>query len=72
MALRDGFNYVFRIGDGNRVVQTKVEVGRRDGERVEILSGLPADARVVASGAGFLDDGDLVQVTAPAPQAPSK
>lgn len=72
IALRDGFNYVFRIGDGNRVVQTKVEVGRRDGERVEILSGLPADARVVASGAGFLDDGDLVQVTAPSPQAPGK
>jgi hypothetical protein len=39
-----------------------VAVGRRVGERVEVLSGLDAAARVVASGAGFLADGDTVKV----------
>lgn len=63
VAMRDGFSFVFVIGGDNRVVQTRVEVGRRDGERVEITSSLPPDARVVATGAGFLNDGDLVKVS---------
>jgi HlyD family secretion protein len=29
---------------------------------VEVVSGLPANAKVVASGGGFLGDGDLVRV----------
>jgi RND family efflux transporter MFP subunit len=62
VALRDGFAYVFRVGADGRAVQTKVVVGRRSGDRVEILEGLAADARVVASGTGFLSDGDLVRV----------
>lgn len=62
VVMRDGFAYVFRLGPDQRVGQTKVEVGRRVGERVEILSGLDASARVVASGAGFLADGDTVKV----------
>lgn len=64
LVLREGFAYVFRLGDESRVTQTKVVLGRRQGERVEVLEGLPAQARVVASGAGFLADGDLVQVLA--------
>ena len=60
--LRDGFNYVLRVGPDAKVALTKVEVGRRVGDRVEILGGLPADARVVATGGGFLADGDLVRV----------
>ncbi len=60
--LREGFAYVFRVGPDNRVAQTKVTVGRRAGERIEILDGLGADARVVASGVGFLADGDTVRV----------
>jgi hypothetical protein len=39
-----------------------VGVGRRVGDRVEITSGLAADARVVASGGAFLADGDTVKV----------
>ena len=66
VVMRDGFSFVFLIGAENRVVQTKVQVGRRDGERAEISGGLQADARVVAAGAGFLNDGDLVQVVAEA------
>ena len=66
--LRDGFSYVFRLGPDNKVAQAKVAVGRRVGERIEITGGLDAAARVVASGAGFLADGDTVRVVeAPAP-----
>ena len=60
--LRDGFSYVFRLGTDNKVTQTKVAVGRRVGDRIEITGGLETTARVVASGAGFLADGDTVRV----------
>ncbi|MBL8338843.1 MAG: efflux RND transporter periplasmic adaptor subunit [Rhodoferax sp.] len=60
--LRDGFSYVLRVGADSRVSETKVRVGRRSGDRIEILDGLPADARVVESGVGFLGDGDTVKV----------
>jgi RND family efflux transporter MFP subunit len=62
--LRDGFSYVFRVGPDSRVIETKVRVGRRTGDRIEIVDGLAADARVVASGGGFLGDGDTVRVVA--------
>lgn len=60
--LRDGFSYVFRI-DGTKVRQTKVQVGRREANRVEVRAGLTAGAAVVESGVGFLADGDTVRVT---------
>lgn len=59
--LRDGFSYVFRI-DGGKVRQQKVQVGRREGERVEVRAGLAAGTAVVESGVGFLADGDTVLV----------
>lgn len=62
VVLRDGFSYVFRLGADNRVGQVKVRTGRRIGDRVEILEGLAPDASVVASGAGFLNEGDTVRV----------
>ena len=61
--LRDGFSYVFRI-DGSKVRQQKVQIGRRQGDRVEVRSGLAAGAAVVESGVGFLADGDTVRVAA--------
>jgi RND family efflux transporter MFP subunit len=68
VVLREGFSYVLRVGPDSKVVQTKVALGARSGDRVEIVSGLEADARVVASGGAFLGDGDLVRVVdAPAP-----
>ena len=66
VVLRDGFNYVFRVTPENRVQQVKVRTGRRIGDRVEILEGLKADAAVVVSGAGFLNDGDLVRIASDA------
>ena len=59
---REGFAYVFRMEGDDRVAQTKVALGRRVDERVEIVSGLAPEARVVAAGAGFLADGDVVKV----------
>ena len=59
---REGFAYVFRMEGEDRVAQTKVNLGRRVGEQVEIVSGLAPAARVVAAGAGFLADGDVVKV----------
>jgi RND family efflux transporter MFP subunit len=61
VVVRDGFAYVFRLNPDNRVSQLKVTTGRRLGERVEVTAGLAADALVVVSGAGFLNDGDLVR-----------
>lgn len=71
IVVRDGFSYVYRVNPDNRVTQVKVQTGRFEAGRVEIMAGLPADARIVASGAGFLNDGDLVRIAdaAPAPAA---
>lgn len=80
VALREGFQFVYVVDERSRVAERKVALGRRLGERVELLSGLAPDLRVVASGVGFLADGDLVQVvstrpagaaSAPAPAAPA-
>lgn len=63
--LREGFSYVFSVGADARVSQLKVATGRREGERVEITSGLAEGLRVVASGGGFLADGDTVRIVEP-------
>ncbi len=60
--LRDGFSYVFTVAADSKVAQVKVNVGRRVGERIEVTGGLDPAQRVVASGAGFLADGDTVRV----------
>jgi RND family efflux transporter MFP subunit len=67
IVVRDGFSYVFRLNQDNRVSQVKVTTGRRLGDRVEVVAGLPADVPVVTSGAGFLNDGDLVKNVASTP-----
>lgn len=60
--LRDGFSYVLRIGPDSKVIETKVSVGRRADERIEITGGLDPSDRVVESGGSFLGDGDLVRL----------
>ena len=60
--LRDGFAYVFRLENQNKVVQTKVAVGRRVQDRIEITEGLDPSSPIVAAGVGFLADGDTVHV----------
>ena len=61
VVVRDGFSYVFRLNADSRVSQLKVQAGRRLGDRVEVLDGLTPDTVLVVSGAGFLNDGDLVK-----------
>ncbi|HEX2545486.1 MAG TPA: efflux RND transporter periplasmic adaptor subunit [Ramlibacter sp.] len=63
VVVREGFSYVFRVNPDNRVTQVKVQIGRISGDRLQVLSGVTPDMRVVASGGGFLNDGDLVRVT---------
>jgi multidrug efflux pump subunit AcrA (membrane-fusion protein) len=69
VSLREGFSYVFRVsdqsGDQARVEQVKVQLGRRYGDTLEILSGLNPDDKLVAGGASFLADGDSVRVVTP-------
>ncbi|WP_326539022.1 efflux RND transporter periplasmic adaptor subunit [Pseudorhodoferax sp.] len=70
--LRDGFAWVHVIAADQKVRLSKVAVGRRVGERIEITEGLAPDARVVAAGGGFLADGDQVRVVdAPRAGAPA-
>jgi len=64
VVVRDGYAYVFRIGDDGRVVQTRVSTGRRAHGRIELLDGIEAGMQLVDQGAGFLADGDVVQVVA--------
>ncbi|MCI0752331.1 efflux RND transporter periplasmic adaptor subunit [Teichococcus vastitatis] len=65
---------VFRAGQavafvlpegGDRVMRREVATGARQEGLVAVTSGLAEGERVVASGAGFLSDGDRVRVTAP-------
>jgi len=75
LVMRDGFTYVYRLDDNNRVARLKVQTGRQAGEQTEITSALDANTRLVATGAGFLNDGDLVRVVdrntaSPAPAKP--
>lgn len=63
VVIRDGRSYVFKLRDGvSAVAQQGVIVGRRQGGDVEIVEGVEEGERVVALGAGFLNDGDLVRL----------
>jgi RND family efflux transporter MFP subunit len=71
VVVRDGFSYVFRLNPDSRVSQIKVEPGRRLENRVELLGGVKPDTLLVVSGAGFLNDGDLVKNVAASVQPDS-
>jgi HlyD family secretion protein len=61
IVLRDGFTYVFGI-ENSHAKQTKIKLGRRLGNMVEVVSGLTPDQAIVASGGAFLSDNDLLKV----------
>ena len=73
VVVRDGFSYCFQVQADGRVAQVKINTGRRlsaaTGGLVEVVDGLSPGAMVVASGAGFLNDGDTVKTVAAAPKA---
>ena len=59
---RDGYPFVYTVGDDRVARLTKIETGSRQGGMVEVSNGLGAESRVVATGAGFVKDGDLVRI----------
>ena len=52
---------VMLVGDGNRVKQVPVKLGERSGDYVQLVQGPPAGSRVLAVGASFTLDGDVIQ-----------
>jgi RND family efflux transporter MFP subunit len=69
VVVREGFSFVYVLAAQDRVAQVKVRTGRISGDRVEIISGLEPQARVVSSGGAFLNHGDAVRVASSAPAA---
>jgi multidrug efflux pump subunit AcrA (membrane-fusion protein) len=62
VVFRDGYPYVFVMGEGGKVLQRRIDTGPSQGEFIEIRGGLKSGERVVARGAGFLSDGDVVKI----------
>ncbi len=64
IVVADGFSYVFVLDgeDGSKVTRVKVDTGRRQDDRVELLGDFPADAEVIQSGGAFLSEGVTVNV----------
>ncbi len=69
VVMRDGYAYVFTVDGKSLVKRLRVRVGASDGGQVEVLDGLQPGQQVVATGAGFLGDGDRVRVVAANPPA---
>ena len=65
MVFRDGYSYLFVLGDGGVVSQRRVDTGGMQGDFIELRSGLNPAEKVVVRGAGFLSDGDVVKVVEP-------
>ena len=62
----DGYSYVFVLRSDNTVERRRVETaGVRDSE-IEVTGGIQSGDMVVGKGAGFLKDGDLVNVSSEA------
>jgi len=62
LVMRDGYAYVFTVDSRGIVSRVRVRTGVTDGDRIEVTEGLVAGQAVVATGAGFLGDGDKVRV----------
>jgi HlyD family secretion protein len=59
---RGTMTYVLVVGADNHVHEREVKVGQRNGDRIEIKTGLKSNEPVVESGGPFLTEGDVVQV----------
>lgn len=67
VVMRDGFAHVLRLGDDLRAQLVRVQTGRIAQGRIEIKEGLDTTRPIAVRGAGFLNDGDLVQVSGSTP-----
>jgi RND family efflux transporter MFP subunit len=61
----DGYSYVFVLSEDNTVARRRVETGAIHDGSIEVVSGVETGERIVDKGAGFLKDGDLVNVGSP-------
>ncbi len=64
IVMRDGFAYVLIVGPDQRVSLKRVQTGRVVDNHIEIKEGLLPDQTVAVRGAAFLNDGDLVRISA--------
>lgn len=65
LVIRDGRSYVMVVDEGRGPPTVRVRAvkpGRRNGGLIEILDGVGGNERLVVSGAGFLNDGDVVRI----------
>lgn len=59
--LRAGDRIVFSVGPDSRLVANQIEVGDVRGDRIEVLTQLPEDLRIVADARG-LSEGEAVEI----------
>ena len=59
----DGYSYVFVVQPDNTVARRRIDTGAVLGDSIEVMSGVQGNELIVNKGAGFLKDGDLVNVT---------
>lgn len=71
VVMRDGYAYVFTVNANNIVSRVRVRTGASDGGQVEVLDGLSPGQTLVATGAGFLGEGDKVRVVEAAAATPA-
>ncbi len=64
IVMRDGFAHVLIVGPDQRVSLKRVQTGRVVDNHIEIKEGLLPDQTVAVRGAAFLNDGDLVRISA--------
>jgi RND family efflux transporter MFP subunit len=73
IVIRDGRSYIATLAaqTGTPAVTLQLVVtGRRRDDEVEIVSGLDGHETIVRTGAGFLNDGDIVRIADTEPNAP--
>ena len=59
----DGYSYVFVMKPDNTVERRRVDVGAVRAAEIEVVNGIKSGEMIVGKGAGFLKDGDLVNVS---------
>jgi len=65
VVIQDGYSYLFVITEQQTVQRRRVETGIVKDNAIEIVSGIQPGERIVEKGAGFLKDGDHVNVVIP-------
>lgn len=67
ITLRDGFSYAFKVVEAKdgmaRVEEVKLELGRTDGDAIEVVQGIAPEDHLVRAGGAFLADGDRVRIS---------